>query len=749
MDIEEKIFEIINKLNPQQKEATMAINGPIQVIAGAGSGKTRVLTTRIAYLIYSGVEPSQILALTFTNKAANEMKERIAQILNHSLANRVWAGTFHSIFARILRLEAEQIGYSRDFTIYDQEDSLALIRQIMKDNNISQNELSPQSVQHTISRAKNEMITAIEYARSAQTSYEKKIAQLYLTYQDELYRSKAMDFDDLLLNTLELFLSNKQILEKYQNQFRYILVDEFQDTNKPQYRIVWNLAKAHSNIFVVGDDAQSIYRWRGAEIKNILNFTKDFPMAKQIRLEQNYRSTASILDAAHSVIQNNRNQIPKKLWTENEIGEKIKVIDAETDNDEGSLIAHQIKKLLSENPNLNYGDIAILYRTNAQSLLLERSMRTYNIPYRIFGGLSFYQRKEIKDVLAYLRLLLNTNDNISLLRIINEPPRGIGKTTLENTIAHTKQTKQSLFETMCKPDEVPGLQTRAIIILKNFVQMINEYRQKLEEVPLDELIIDYLEQTGLFEMYRQIDSEEMTERWNNISQLINDIILFARNNPNQGLSDYLQQISLLTDFDTKQFDDSSVSMMTLHTAKGLEFPIVFITGLEKGLFPIIRSTNSKEEEEEERRLFYVGMTRAKKRLFLTYARQRARFGEYQYQSPSTFLYEIDKNLLEWNEILTNQTKNNVEDFYTKSYGYKKYPTFKPKFYDDEPRQTSYSQLPEDEGYRLGERVIHSFFGEGKIVAISGQGQNLKLTIDFTSVGRKQIMVAYAKLQKIL
>lgn len=746
MDIEDRLFEIIDSMNPQQREATMAINGPIQVIAGAGSGKTRVLTTRVAYLIYSGVEPSEILALTFTNKAANEMKERIAGILNHSLAHRVWAGTFHSIFARILRQEAEEIGYSRDFTIYDQEDSLALIRQIMKDNNVLQNEMSPQSVQHTISRAKNEMVTALDYARVAQTTYEKKIAQLYLNYQDELFRSKAMDFDDLLLNTLELFLSNKNILEKYQNQFRYILVDEFQDTNKPQYRIVWNLAKAHSNIFVVGDDAQSIYRWRGAEIKNILNFSKDFPAAKQIRLEQNYRSTTTILDASHSVIQNNRNQIPKKLWTKNEFGEKIKVIDAENDNEEGSLIAHQIKKII--NDNLEYGDIAILYRTNAQSLLLERSLRTYNIPYKIFGGLSFYQRKEIKDVLAYLRLLLNTNDNVSLLRIINEPPRGIGKTTLEHSINYAKESKNSLFESLTKVEEIPGLQTRAVVILRDFVKMIQTYREQLEERPLEELVTEYLEETGLFEMYRQIDSTEMTERWNNISQLINDIILFGRNNPNQSLSDYLQQISLLTDFDTKQFDDSMVSMMTLHTAKGLEFPVVFITGLEKGLFPIVRGKNDKEEEEEERRLFYVGMTRAKKRLFLTYARQRARFGEYQYQSPSNFLYEINRELLEWNDLSTKQSKSSGGNFYSKDFSFGKSTSLKQKFFDDEPKQTSYSQLPEDQGYRLGERVIHPFFGEGKVVAISGLNQNLKLTIDFTSVGRKQIMVAYAKLQKI-
>ncbi len=746
MEIQDRLFEIINQMNAPQKEATMAINGPIQVIAGAGSGKTRVLTTRVAYLIYSGVEPSEILALTFTNKAANEMKERIANILNHSLANRVWAGTFHSIFARILRIEAEEIGYNRDFTIYDQEDSLSLIRQIMKDNNVTSNEMSPQSVQHTISRAKNEMINALDYARVAQTTYEKKIAQLYLNYQDELYRSKAMDFDDLLLNTLDLFVSNKTILEKYQQKFRYILVDEFQDTNKPQYRIVWNLAKAHSNIFVVGDDAQSIYRWRGAEIKNILNFTKDFPAAKQIRLEQNYRSTTAILDAAHSVIQNNRNQIPKKLWTENEFGEKTKVIDAENDNEEGSLIAHQIKKIVNE--QLNYGDIAILYRTNAQSLIIERSFRTYNIPYRIFGGLSFYQRKEIKDVLAYLRLLLNSNDNISLLRIINEPPRGIGKTTLEHSINYAKNSNVSLFDSLTKADEIEGLQTRAVVTLKNFVKLIQTYKNQLEEKPLDELVTEYLEQTGLFEMYRQIDSTEMTERWNNISQLINDIILFARSNPNQNLSDYLQQISLLTDFDVKQFDGSMVSMMTIHTAKGLEFPVVFITGLEKGLFPIMRGPNNKEEEEEERRLFYVGMTRAKKRLYLTYARQRARFGEYQYQSPSTFLYEIDKNLLDWNDISSKNIKTQTGNFYTKDFGFNKKNPIKQKYFDDEPRQSSYSQLPEDQGYRLGERVIHPFFGEGKVVAMSGQNQNLKLTIDFTSVGRKQIMVAYAKLQKI-
>lgn len=739
MDIEDRIFSIIEKLNPSQKEAVMAINGPVQVIAGAGSGKTRVLTTRIAYLIYSGVEPSQILTLTFTNKAANEMKDRIATILNPALANKIWAGTFHSIFARILRVEAEEIGFTRDFTIYDQEDSTSLVRQVMKDLNVATNELSPQSVQNYISKLKNEMVTALDYAQIARTTFEKKISSIYLNYQDELFKNKAMDFDDLLLHTLELFLTHKDILEKYQKRFKYILVDEFQDTNKPQYRIIWNLAKAHSNIFVVGDDAQSIYGWRGAEIKNILNFTKDFPAAKLIRLEQNYRSTANILDAAHSVIINNRNQIPKKLWTENEKGHKVRVLVAETDNDEGTEIANQIIEL--QKLGFGYGDIAILYRTNAQSLLLEKALRTYNIPYKIFGGLSFYQRKEIKDVLAYLRLLINPNDNISLLRIVNEPPRGIGKTTLEHTIAYAKGNQISLYQAFLNAQNIEGLQNRAVIALKTFIEFIEKHRQQLEQDPLDEFVVDYIYATGLIDMYKQIDSTEMTEKLNNINQLLNDIILFARDNPNQTLSDYLQQISLLTDFDTKTFDGQTVSLMTLHTAKGLEFPVVFITGLEKGLTPLQRSNNSFDEEEEERRLFYVGMTRAKNRLFLTYARQRARFGNYQYQSPSTFLLEIDQNLLDWPDhpsktVKATQTKTSIFQSTTTNY------------FNDMPQYQTYSQLPEDQGFRLGERVLHPYFGEGKIVGISGANQNLKLTIDFTSVGRKQIMVAYAKLQKI-
>jgi DNA helicase-2/ATP-dependent DNA helicase PcrA len=748
MDIEDRIFSIIKSLNPPQQEATTVVNGPVQVIAGAGSGKTRVLTTRIAHLIYSGVEPSEILALTFTNKASKEMTARIGQILNYQVANRIWAGTFHSIFARILRYEAEYLNYPRDFTIYDQEDSNSLIKQIIKDLKLSIMDITPASIHGVISRVKNDMVFVDEYKNIASTSFEKVVAQVYEEYQNRLRENKAMDFDDLLLNTLVLFTQFPDVLKEYQDRFRYILVDEFQDTNRPQYRIIWNLAKAHSNLFVVGDDAQSIYRWRGAEIKNILNFLKDFPAAKQIRLEQNYRSTSTILNAANSLIVNNPNQIKKNLWTNNESGNKIDVIDADDDNTEASLIANKIMQLIKQ--DIKYSDIAILYRTNAQSLLLERSLRTYNVPYQIFGGLSFYQRKEIKDIIGYLRLLVNKNDSVSLLRVINEPPRGIGKTSLDHIMEYASKNRFSLFDAMSNSNEIQALQARAKITTKNFTETIHRYSEQLEDSTLEDVVPAFLEATGIFQMYKEIDTREMTERWQNIEQLVNDIILFGKDNPNQSISDYLQQISLLTDFDTKEFEGNKIAMMTLHTAKGLEFPVVFIAGMEKGLFPIIRSKNSKEEEEEERRLFYVGITRAEKRLFLTYAKRRARFGEYTYQSPSNFLYEIDINFLNWSDSRKKAPSfsQSPNDFYSKSAKPNFKPnTPKPNIYADKPHSDNYSQISDESTYKLGDIVMHSYFGEGKISAINGQGQSLKLTIDFKSVGRKQIMAAYAKLER--
>lgn len=760
------IDELISGLNEAQKEATTIINGPVQVIAGAGSGKTKVLTARIAYLIENGINPHEILALTFTNKAAREMKERISVYVGEHTASHIWAGTFHSIFARILRIESERIGYNRNFSIYDSDDSGSLIKEIMKELHISSQEFTASSLHSYISRSKNDLISADELANTADNQFKKTVSKVYQEYQLRLHKSNAMDFDDLLVNTLTLLSENKDILEKYQNKFKYILVDEFQDTNRPQYLIVWNLAKAHSNLFVVGDDAQSIYRWRGAEIKNILNFAKDFPMTKMVRLEQNYRSTSTILDAAHSVIQNNPHQIPKKLWTENETGDKIEVIAADDDGTEGDRIAIQINKLLEK--NYDYQNIAVLYRTNAQSLLLERALRLRNIPYQVYGGMSFYQRKEIKDVVAYLRLLVNPDDSVSLLRVVNEPPRGLGKTSMEHLVTYARLRDISLYDTFLEANQIPELQNRARTAAVNFATLIKNYRDALTEHSLDTLIRDFINETGLLEMYRELDTEESNDRWNNIQQLTNDIMRFSKDNPEFTLSDYLQQVSLLTDFDTKEFSTDRVTLMTLHTAKGLEFPVIFISGMEKGLFPIVRTHLSKEEEEEERRLFYVGITRAKKLLFLSYAKRRSRFGEYQSQSPSGFLYEINKEFLNWTDIQFSPLRGAPKESYDKNkfrnfgqssqgvnYGAVKHlpgtysQTNETKaYFDDEPKDFSYSQDPNDSSIKKGDKVRHAHFGTGIVVGINGTGQSAKVTVEFDSVGRKQLMLSFAKLQKI-
>ncbi|MCE5305237.1 MAG: UvrD-helicase domain-containing protein [Chloroherpetonaceae bacterium] len=736
----ELIGKLLDGLNPEQRAAVETINGPVQVIAGAGSGKTRVLTTRVAFLIASGKQPEEILALTFTNKAAREMKGRIAQSLGGNISERIWAGTFHSIFARILRYEAEKINYKNNFSIYDSDDQLALIRGIEKEIGISTSEFSPNNFQGFISRLKNNIITPEEFSRSARTIFEKHALEVYSLYQIRLRENNAMDFDDLLLNTLTLFNENKDVLAKYQKRFKYIHVDEFQDTNRPQYLIVQLLAKSQQNLFVVGDDAQSIYRWRGAEIKNILDFSKEYPYAKMIRLEQNYRSTSTILDAAHSVIMNNRNQIEKKLWTNNKKGELIKVITAEDDNAEADRVRDTIYELKMSN-NYHYNDIAVLYRTNAQSLLLERALRFANIPYQIYGGVSFYQRKEIKDAIAYLRLLINSNDSISLLRVINEPPRGIGKVSINHLIEYSNEKHISLFESCLLQDEDPNLVKRPKLAAKQFATLVHSYQELLVDNSLESIIPAYLNETGLLQMYQEIDTPEARDRLNNIENLITDIIRFARENPTLSLGDYLQQISLLTDFDTSDLSDNRVTLMTLHTAKGLEFPIVIITGLENGLFPIAKAENSPEELEEERRLFYVGLTRAKERVFLSYAKRRSRFGEYQSCMPSNFLLEIDKEYLNWKDIYNN--------IHSKVQSHKDIlPRTHQHYFDDEQKQNYYSQIPEDNSFRIGERVSHSHFGEGKIIAIFGSGESTKLTIDFPSVGRKQLMAQFAKLEKL-
>lgn len=726
---------ILQNLNPVQKEAVIAFEGPVLIIAGAGSGKTRVLTHKIAYLIDIGIPPQNILALTFTNKAAQVMKDRIANLVNPEAAKRIWAGTFHSIFARILRLEAKLLGYTSSFSIYDADDSLQIIKRIMENYPISNNRLTADTVHHIISLAKNNILTPEEFAKSTSTSFERHIADIYKEYQDYLYQNNAMDFDDLLVNTYDLFKSFPEVLEKYQDKFNFILVDEYQDTNRVQYFVLRQLASKHRNITVVGDDAQSIYKWRGAEIKNILDFQKDFPEARVILLEQNYRSTKCILAAADSVIRFNKKQIEKKLWTDNPQGDPLELYQCETEKDEADLVINKIKELVKTG-KYSYGDFAVFYRTNSQSLEFENALRRENINYVVVGGVSFYKRKEVKDVLAYLRVLVNPNDNESLIRIINEPPRGIGKKTLNILLNYSKENNISLFNALDNLEKISNLQTRAAQILKNFHQWISQTKENLERRTRypSEIITDYIKESGLVSMYEEIGTDDAYDRIGNINTLLGDIYNFLTQNESVDLNDYLQQISLISDIDEKNIATEQVKLMTLHSAKGLEFPVVFIVGLEQGLFPLVRYwSKERDDEEEERRLFYVGLTRAMEKVFLTYAKIRRKFGEESYQSPSKFLEEIDKAYLKINGVPRKTFEKTITSRYS--------------FSRQEESINEYDQT-DDNVLRIGDKVVHPFFGIGKVEHLEGSGNYAQALVNFESVGRKRLMLQYAKLKKI-
>ncbi len=726
---------ILQNLNPVQKEAVTAFEGPVLVIAGAGSGKTRVLTHKIAYLIDIGIPPQNILALTFTNKAAQVMKDRIANLVNPEAAKRIWAGTFHSLFARILRLEAKLLGYTSSFSIYDADDSLQIIKRIMENYPISNNRLTADTIHHMISLAKNNILTPDEFAKSISTSFERHVADIYKEYQDYLHQNNAMDFDDLLVNTYDLFKSFPEILEKYQDKFNFILVDEYQDTNRVQYYVLKQLASKHRNITVVGDDAQSIYKWRGAEIRNILDFQKDFPEARIILLEQNYRSTKCILAAADSVIRFNKKQIEKKLWTDNPHGDLLELYQCETEKDEADLVVSKIKELVSTG-KFSYGDFAVFYRTNAQSLEFENALRRENINYVVVGGVSFYKRKEVKDVLAYLRILVNPDDNESLIRVINEPPRGVGKKTLNIMLNYSKENSVSLFNALGFIEDIPMLQSRAAQILKNFHKWVLETKEHLEKrtgYP-SEIITNYIKESGLISMYEEIGTDDAYDRIGNINTLLSDVYNFLTQNEDVDLNDYLQQISLISDIDEKNISTEQVKLMTLHSAKGLEFPVVFIVGLEQGLFPLVRYwSKERDDEEEERRLFYVGLTRAMQKVFLTYARIRRRFGEESYQAPSKFLEEIDKSYLKIN----GAPKISLEKTATKRYSFSH-----PKESINEYDQT------DDNVLRIGDKVVHPFFGIGRVEHLEGSGSYAQALVNFESVGRKRLMLQYAKLRKI-
>ncbi len=728
---------ILKNLNPIQKEAVKAIDGPVLIVAGAGSGKTRVLTHKIAYLIDSGVPPQNILALTFTNKAAQVMKDRIALLVNPEASKKIWAGTFHSMFARILRIEANYLGHNSNFSIYDADDSVNIIKRILQSYSISNNRLNADNVHHIISLAKNKVISPEEFARNASTPLEREISNIYKEYQDYLHQNNAMDFDDLLVNTFELFNSFPEILEKYQERFIFILVDEYQDTNRVQYLVLKKLSSKYRNITVVGDDAQSIYKWRGADIRNILDFQNDFPEAKIFRLEQNYRSTKNILSAADSVIKYNRKQIEKKLWTENPEGDLIELYVCETEKEEANLVVSKIKELVY-NKNFSFSDIAVFYRTNAQSLEFENSLRRENIDYLVVGGISFYKRKEIKDVLAYLKLIVNPNDNEAFIRIINEPPRGIGKVTISHLVNFSRQNKISLFEALNRIDEIPNLQSRAISILMEFKEWILKANEKINQKEgVADAIIEYIKESGLIQMYEEIGTDDAFDRVDNIETLLSDVYDFLKENEELGLEDYLQQISLVSDIDEKNLSSDQVKLMTLHSAKGLEFPVVFIVGLEQGLFPLIRSRSSSEDEEEERRLFYVGLTRAKEKVFLTYSKNRQRFGMDSYQVPSKFLNEIDKRYL---KIFDNSLKIGSPT----SYGSKNYSTSHSLPSEE---YNEYDQT-DDGTLKIGDKVIHPFFGIGRVEHIDGSGNYTQALVNFETVGRKRLMLQYAKLRKI-
>jgi DNA helicase-2/ATP-dependent DNA helicase PcrA len=744
---------ILKGLNPEQRKAVTTINGPLLIVAGAGSGKTRVLTHRIAYLIEQGIQPYHIIALTFTNKAANQMKQRINNLVGGDVANKVWAGTFHSLFARILRTEAESLGYTNSFSIYDTDDSLSAIKTIMNNMNISQQQYPPQGIRHRISSAKNQMISWKEYRNNADEPIEKMTAMLYEKYEIQLKSSNSMDFDDLLINMIHLLKQNPNILEKYQNKFKYILVDEYQDTNRTQYTAINLLAAKYKNVAVVGDDAQSIYGWRGADIKNILDYQKDYPDATVIRLEQNYRSTKTILAAADSVIKNNRKQLNKTLWTDNPDGDLIELLQCSDDRAEGEDIARKILNM-TEKTEYSAKDFAVLYRINAQSQPIENAFRMNNLPYVIIGSISFYKRKEIKDSLAYLRLLNNPQDNESLLRIINEPPRGLGNVTLRHVANYAQDESISLFEAFNQIDLISDIQDRAKKSAKEFIAMVNEFIENQKALTGSELAIKYIERTGLLKMYNEMGTPEAEDKWNNIQQLLSDISSYFRREEEGTLVDYLQQMTLIADIDEKDTTQNQVKLMTLHSAKGLEFPVVFISGLEQGLFPIQRADSLRDETEEERRLFYVGITRAEQKLFLTHARRRMRFGQLSNQSPSAFLREIDQKYLKaknkstpspntyFDSINSIKPINNITERVEKR-------AISPGANKIKFSAAALSKKPEPEfDFKMGDIVTHNKFGEGKILALAGTGTNAKAVVHFASVGKKVLLLQYAKLVKV-
>ena len=779
-------MDYLKGLNNAQYEAVTTLQGPLMVLAGAGSGKTRVLTMRIAHLITNGADPFNILALTFTNKAAREMKERIAKVVGNSDAKSLWMGTFHSVFARLLRSEAHYLGFPSNFTIYDTQDSLNVLKKVLKEMNIDSDLYKPKKVQGRISQYKNNLITVKAYYNNPELmeaderANMKLMGQIYQKYVETCFKNGAMDFDDLLLRTNELLTRFPEVLAKYQDRFRYILVDEYQDTNHSQYLIVKALASKFENICVVGDDAQSIYSFRGANIQNILNFKKDYPDAKIVSLEQNYRSTQNIVNAANDLISKNINQFEKNVFSDNEIGEKIKVYRSLSDADEANFVAGNIWEQHNFNQK-KFNDFAILYRTNSQTRAFEDALRRKNIPYRVYGGLSFYQRKEIKDLLAYLRLLVNENDSEALLRIINYPMRGIGETTQNKLIVYADSIGQSIANVLdALPFHAPnlGINNSALTKLNDFWQMIKAFQVMLKTENVYQVAMEVAKKSGLIKSLKEDQTPEGISRVENIQELMNSMQGFIDEQQqledgDPSLSNFLENIALSADTQENDEEGDKVSLMTIHLSKGLEFPIVYIVGLEEGLFPSFMSSNSREELEEERRLFYVALTRAEKQAFFSYAVSRFQWGKITDSEPSRFLSEVDTDYLDFiNPMVENRGINRSG---LSSSIFDDTPSMLRAFQKKEPKKklssTDEQKLPEQpikrnltpvssakintpdssqsQDIEVGDRVRHNRFGVGEVLFLDGTDpNNVKAKIKFATEGEKNLILKFAKLEKI-
>jgi DNA helicase-2/ATP-dependent DNA helicase PcrA len=781
-------MDILNELNEVQAQAVTTTDGPVMIIAGPGSGKTRVLTYRMAYLIQKGIDPFRILSLTFTNKAAAEMRERIKEIVGGEAKN-IFMGTFHSVFARILRMDAHKLGYPTNFTIYDTDDAKNLLKGIIKEEGLNDKLYKPSNVYFRISSAKNSLIGPEDYQNNPDLVTEDQqmgrplIGKLYEKYQNRLFKAGAMDFDDLLVKMYELLDNFPEVLYKYQHRFTHLMIDEFQDTNFAQYSIVKKLAAVHENICVVGDDAQSIYAFRGATIANILNYEKDYPDLKIFKLEQNYRSTPFIVHAANEVIGKNQNQIRKLIWTEKNDGDKIKVFRASSENEEGKMVAESILEQKMRH-YLNNQDFAILYRTNSQSRALEESLRRLNIPYRIYGGLSFYQRKEIKDFVAYLRVLVNPHDEEAIKRVLGLT-KGIGNTTVDRIIVGANQLNVSMWDMIRRPENIPQVTKSAYQMLFNFGMMMQSFQVQLKTKNAYEISEMIGRQTGLIEGLFQDKTPEGIGRYENVQELLSGIKAYTLSEkpvleedevaPENDLAAYLQQISLLTDQDAKDDNPNKVKMMTIHASKGLEFPSVFVVGLEENLFPSMLSLNTRDELEEERRLFYVAITRAQDRLFLSYANSRVKFGSIQFNDVSRFIEEVGLNNLDMSQAknplakspqrfdqrlnTSSSNSDNDQPWYLRKANQNKdkietLSTYSNRSSITEKDKTSISKassnkafIPSDlRGLKKNDEVFHEKFEKGIVQGLEGKGDNIIATIFFETHGQKNIMLKFAKLQ---